>query len=86
MKNDKLTDSQRTKQLRFKRVATRRTRKLLTAIRLLKKCSRRGSYRYEQEDVERILREIDNEMDGLRRAFIEDPPIEFNLREKPGPC
>lgn len=42
----------------FKRVAEKRTRRVLDSLRLLEQCSNRRIYEYTDEEVDKIFREI----------------------------
>lgn len=42
----------------FKRVAEKRTRRVLDSLRLLEQCSNRRIYQYTDEEVDKIFREI----------------------------
>ena len=54
---------------RFKRVAERRTRRLLADIRLLANCANRSAYDYSDGDVEKIFGAIEREVATARSRF-----------------
>jgi len=59
------TSSKRTRAEAFRRVAEKRTERVLDSLRLLGQCSNRRSYEYSDEQVAKIFREI---RIALRRA------------------
>jgi len=61
--------SKETKEQRFKRIASKRTEKLLDALRKLGNCSNRGIYNYSQEDISKIFSAIDSELKRIRVLF-----------------
>ena len=70
----------KTKDKRFRDVASNRTESVLKAIRLLKKCSNKRSYQYEKADVNKIFRAIKTELDDCRNSFLgTDKAKEFKL-------
>lgn len=58
-----------TKEQRFKRVASRRTEKVLDALRKVGNCSNRGIYTYSSEDVSKIFSAIDTEVKRIKVLF-----------------
>ena len=70
----------KSKDKRFRDVASNRTESVLKAIRLLKKCSNKRSYQYEKADVNKIFRAIKTELDECRNSFLgTDKAKEFKL-------
>lgn len=67
-----------TKEQKFKRIATTRTRRILKDLRLLGNCANRGAYSYTKEDVNKIFNAIDSEVKRVRTMFGK-PNREFNL-------
>jgi hypothetical protein len=65
IKLDVIKKSKSAKAEAFKRVAEKRTRKVLESLRLLGQCSNRRSYEYTDEQILKIFREIRS---SLRRA------------------
>ena len=65
---------------RFLVVAERRTREILHKIRLLGNCSNRSAYEYEDEEVERIFRAIQEELETAQAKFSRRKEIDFRLR------
>ena len=47
------------KDIRFKRVAERRTRTVLRDLRILGNCGNKGNYSYTENDVRKIFAEVD---------------------------
>lgn len=54
---------------RFKRIATRRTQRILYYLRILGNCSNKGGYQYTSEDVRKIFSAIDDETKRVRSLF-----------------
>ena len=70
----------KSKDKRFRDVASNRTESVLKAIRLLKKCSNKRSYQYDKADVNKIFRAIKTELDECRNSFLgTDKAKEFKL-------
>ncbi len=73
------------KRERFTTIASARTTRVLNDLRLLANCSNRRNYEYAPEDVDQILRAIDDAVKELKSAFITKKPkgpIEFRLGDK----
>ena len=47
---------------RFKRIAEKRTNKIIEMIRLLGNCSNRNVYDYSDDEVEKIFKVLENEL------------------------
>lgn len=58
-----------TKADRFKRVASRRTQKVLDAMRKLGNCSNKGIYNYNDDDVTKIFHAIEQEFKRIKILF-----------------
>lgn len=58
-----------TKVDRFKRVASRRTQKVLDAMRKLGNCSNKGIYNYNDDDVTKIFHVIEQEFKRIKILF-----------------
>lgn len=58
-----------TKADRFKRLATSRVKKVLTAMDILSNCSSRTTYEYTPEQVEKLFSYLDKGIEDLRLAF-----------------
>ena len=70
----------KSKDKRFRDVASNRTESVLKAIRLLRKCSNKRSYQYDKADVNKIFRAIKTELDDCRNSFLgTDKAKEFKL-------
>lgn len=59
---------------RFKRVAENRTNRIIESIRLLGNCSNKSNYEYTDEDIKKIFKAIETEL--------EDTKIKFQIKEK----
>lgn len=58
-----------TKTDRFKRIAAKRTEKVLDALRKLGNCSNRGIYSYSNEDVSKIFSAVDSEVRRIKVLY-----------------
>jgi len=67
-----------TKEQKFKRIATTRTRRILEDLRLLGNCANRGTYSYNEEDVNKIFSAIESELKRVKSMFGK-PNREFKL-------
>ncbi len=54
---------------RFKRVAEKRTNRIIDQIRLLGNCSNRSNYEYTEEDVKKIFSVIDAELKEAKAKY-----------------
>ena len=59
-----------TRKERFRRVATRRTNKILEQIRILGNCSNKSSYSYKDEDIQKIFSAIEKELRFMKTKFM----------------
>ena len=57
------------KEVRFKRVAERRTRAVLRDLRILGNCGNKGNYSYNESDIHKIFGEIDQALKAARGKF-----------------
>jgi len=53
----------------FKRIAARRTERVLQSLRLLGQCSNRRSYEYNDEQIAKIFREIRSAVRHAEQSF-----------------
>ena len=58
-----------TKTDRFKRIASKRTEKVLDSLRKLGNCSNKGVYSYSDEDVSKIFSAVDSEVKRIKVLF-----------------
>lgn len=58
-----------TKRSRFKRLATKRTKKIIDAIHILENCANRNIYEYSDEDIEKIFKNINKELKVAKLKF-----------------
>lgn len=58
-----------TREQRFKRIAEKRTDKILNNLRILANCSNKSSYAYKEEDVNKIFRAIEEELKYAKTKF-----------------
>ena len=52
----------KTKRQRFIEVATKRTNKVISSIRLLGNCSSKNNYEYTEEEVSKMFAAVDEEL------------------------
>ncbi len=76
---DMKMNSEETRKERFRRVATRRTNKILRQIQILGNCSNKSSYSYTEEDVKKIFSAIENELRSVKSRFHNRKKTNFNL-------
>ena len=66
-----------TKEQKFRRIATARTRRILEDFRLLGNCANRGTYSCTKEDVNKIFTAVESELKRVKAMFSK-PKKEFN--------
>ena len=54
---------------KFKRVATKRTNELLEKIRILGNCSNKSTYEYTDEDVIKIFKSLEKQLETMKAKF-----------------
>jgi hypothetical protein len=57
------------REIRFKKVASRRTQEILHKIRLLGNCANKGNYSYDEEQVRKIFYSIENELKRVKMLY-----------------
>jgi DNA-binding transcriptional regulator GbsR (MarR family) len=62
-------DNSKLKKDRFKRVASKRVDKLLQGIRSLSKCSNINNYEYSEEDVQKMIKAIKEELKTMETLY-----------------
>ena len=75
-------DNNKLKRERFKRVASKRVDKLLNGIRSLSNCSNINNYEYTEDDVQKMIRAIKEElktMETLYRKNLKNNIDSFNF-------
>jgi len=68
-KNKNVNNPKESREDKFKRIASRRVDDLLNKIRLLKNCSNKSSYAYTEEQISKIFRTINSEVNSAKEAF-----------------
>ncbi|MBE6154862.1 MAG: hypothetical protein E7163_04755 [Firmicutes bacterium] len=58
------------KEERFIRIAEKRTNKILEQIRLLSNCSNKNNYSYDDQQVDKIFKAIEKELDLAKKKYI----------------
>lgn len=61
--------SENEKKDRFKRVAEKRTNRIIDQIRLLGNCANKSNYEYTNEEVKRIFTAIESELKETKNKF-----------------
>jgi hypothetical protein len=69
-----------TKEARFKRIASARTRRIIRDLRLLGNCSNTNTYAYSSKQVNKIFTTIEKEVRRVKPSFSK-PNVEFSLEE-----
>jgi hypothetical protein len=54
---------------KFKRVASKRTEELLEKIRILGNCSNKSTYEYTDEDVIKIFKSLEKQLETMKAKF-----------------
>ena len=54
---------------KFKRVATKRTNELLEKMRILGNCSNKSTYEYTDEDVIKIFKSLEKQLETMKAKF-----------------
>jgi len=62
-------DNSKLKKERFKRVASKRVDKLLQGIRSLSKCSNINNYEYTEDDVQKMIKAIKEELKTMETLY-----------------
>lgn len=68
-----------TKREKFLRLATQRTKEVLSRLRILGNCANRQIYEYNEKDVEKIFSAIDKQLKEIKAKFHFPKKDEFKL-------
>ncbi len=68
-KNKEKIDRSKTREERFKKVASRRVSEILNKLRLLGNCSNKANYHYTEEQTRKIFSTIDAELKRVKALF-----------------
>ena len=68
-----------TREKRFKRIAEKRTDRVLNDVRILGNCSNKSTYSYTEEEVNKIFRTIDEELKHAKAKFKTSRSKKFTL-------
>jgi hypothetical protein len=60
------------KRLRFEKVATKRVENILKTLDLLSNCSNVYNYKYEQDDIDKIFKAINNKVKLTHSSFVKN--------------
>ncbi|MDE2217315.1 MAG: hypothetical protein KGJ87_09185 [Planctomycetota bacterium] len=72
-------DKNETKADKFRRIATKRTLRLLEDLRLLGNCANHGTYSYTEDDIDKIFLTVEKELKRVKFLF-KKPKINFELK------
>lgn len=75
---DQVQNANESKEQRFKRIAARRTHRILEDLRRLGNCSNKGNYTYSKADIDKIFGAIEEEEKRVKTLF-EKKKTEFTL-------
>jgi len=64
---------------RFKRVASRRTEKVLEDLRILGNCANKSIYNYVDEDIAKIFYTVENQLRSVKARFKSTRRKKFTL-------
>ena len=67
--DNSIGDRKRARAEAFRRIAEKRTGRVLDSLRLLRQCSNRRSYEYNDEQVTKIFREIRSALRHAEQSF-----------------
>lgn len=67
------------KREKFLRLATQRTREILSRLRILGNCANRQIYEYNEADIKKIFSAIDKQLDDVKAKFHFPKKEEFKL-------
>ena len=68
-----------TKKQRFQRLAERRTNDVLERLRILGNCANRAQYEYTAEEVRKIFKAIETEVNAIKLKFKDGETQKFTL-------
>jgi len=68
-----------TKREKFLRLATQRTKEVLSRLRILGNCANRQIYEYNEMDIKKIFSAVDKQLDDVKAKFTIIKEKEFKL-------
>jgi hypothetical protein len=68
-----------TKREKFLRLATQRTKEILTRLRILGNCADRQRYEYTEADIRKIFSAIDEQLKIIKAKFAKVKEKDFKL-------
>ena len=74
-----MNKNQEQKRERFKRLGTQRTNSILQRLKVLGNCSNRSAYDYTEEEINKILSEIERRVRETKAKFHFPKNKEFKL-------
>jgi len=79
LKRDFISMKNEPKREKFKRLASKRTTALLNQLRLLGNLSNRANYEYNEVDVRKIFKAVDEQLKFVKGKFLQKTKREFKL-------
>lgn len=71
--------NEREREDRFKRIAVKRTERVLESLRVLGNCSNKSAYKYSDEDISKIFRAVEEQLRTTKAKFHYPKKKEFRL-------
>jgi len=69
MRFKKSEKKRKTREERFSEIATKRVQDILNKMRLLRNCSNKANYSYNDEQIRKIFNAIDSEWKSVKDSF-----------------
>jgi hypothetical protein len=79
MRGETAKMSTETKKQKFQRLAERRTNDVLERLRILGNCANRAQYEYSTEEVRKIFKAIETEVNAIKLKFKDGETQKFTL-------
>ena len=71
-KKEEIKKDYRTKSQKFRELAEKRVNKVLTGLRLIENLSNKNNYAYTNEEVNKMIREIETGVRNMKARFSEN--------------
>lgn len=71
---------ERDKRQKFQEIAEKRVNKVIKDLRLIGNLSNRNNYSFDDGDVRKIMKALDDEMKALKSRFIPARPLDQNFK------
>lgn len=72
--------AERDKRQKFEELAEKRVNKAIKDLRLIGNLSNKNNYTFEDRDVRKILKALEEEMKALRARFAQNRPAESDFK------